>query len=795
MLSGVRVIDCTTRLGWLAGRILGDLGADVLKIEAPGADLDDTDWLAWNVNKRLAFLDLGKDADRARLDDALAGADILIESEPPGGALRAFFDHARLAAACPGLIQVTITPFGLSGPRAQWSVSDIEMMAAGGAMSLAGKPGELPVRVTYPQSPGWAASHAVCGALTALHHKRRTGHGQQVDTSAQAAIITALAHAPTYPEIAGTNPTRSGEFIPGRSVTGANFRVFWPVADGYVNFIFYGGPAGRRTNEQLVAWMKDAGAELGMLADIDWGDFDVKLLTQEEVDRLEAPMGAFFKTVTKSEFMEETDKREMLGYPVSSVADIREDIQIAARGYFQEGEAPDGARHAYCGSFVLVDGTRPPLQPFGKPDPEAGKEALTAFARPRPAVPATDGDAASALEGIKVVEFGGYAAGPQIGKNLANFGATVVHVESHGRPDGFRTEYPPYKDGIPGVDRAAMFNFFNDCKLGVTVDMKKPGGRELTQKLVAWSDVVIENMRPGVVARLGVGYAEMKKANPGLIMLSTCNMGQTGPRANTPGFGSQLSALAGFCGLTGVADGPPMLLFGPYIDFIASTLGTAAALAALEQRRRTGRGCWIDVSQYECGLHFLAGALLDLERTGRALERAGNWDPVAIPHNAYACRDDQWLALSCFSDAQFAGLAEVMAQGELARDPRFATADARRANLGELDAIIARWAAPLTAEAAAIRLQEAEVNAYPVNTVADLFTDPQLAHFGIWRVRRHPVVGDHNHLMPPFILSATPGDVTRAAPCLGEHNEIICKEFLGLNDAEYAERVQEGCFD
>ncbi len=243
-----------------------------------------------------------------------------------------------------------------------------------------------------------------------------------------------------------------------------------------------------------------------------------------------------------------------------------------------------------------------------------------------------------ALDGINIVEFGGYAAGPHVGKMLANFGATVVHVESMSRPDGFRMQYPPYKDNKQGVNSGGCFPYFNDSKFGVTVDLKKPEGIVLARRLADWCDVVIENMRPGVMDRLGLGYQALRETNPDLIMLSTCNMGQTGPRADTPGFGSQLTAFAGMCGLTGERDGPPMLLYGPYIDYIASTLGAVAVLAALEKRRRTGEGSFLDVSQYECGLMFLAGPLLDYHVNGKIAERAGNDDPVAAPHGAWPCR-------------------------------------------------------------------------------------------------------------------------------------------------------------
>ena len=187
-----------------------------------------------------------------------------------------------------------------------------------------------------------------------------------------------------------------------------------------------------------------------------------------------------------------------------------------------------------------------------------------------------------ALEGIMVVEFASYAAGPFIGKYLANFGARVVHVESRDRPDGFRLQYPPFKDNQPGVNRSGCFALFSDSKRGITLNLKHPEGRETALRLMRTTDVVIENMRPGVMAKLGLDYESLQQANPGLILLSSCNMGQNGPRASHPGFGSQLSALSGFSHLTGHPDGPPQLLYGPYIDFIAVAYGAVAIMAALD---------------------------------------------------------------------------------------------------------------------------------------------------------------------------------------------------------------------
>lgn len=400
-----------------------------------------------------------------------------------------------------------------------------------------------------------------------------------------------------------------------------------------------------------------------------------------------------------------------------------------------------------------------------------------------------------ALEGVKVVEFGSYAAGPHIGKMLANFGATVVHVESVARPDGFRMQYPPFKDGKPGVNASGCFAFFNDSKLGVTIDLKNPQGVELARELVDWGDIVIENMRPGVMDRLGLGYDVLRANNPSLIMLSTCNMGQTGPRADTPGFGSQLTALAGMCGLTGKPDGPPMLLYGPYIDFIASTLGAAAVLAALDKCRRTGEGSYLDVSQYECGLLFLAGPLLAYHDKGEIATRAGNADPDASPHGAWPCRGGGWLALSCWSADEFGRLCSVIGRPDMARDPALATLAGRRAATARIAQAIGDWAGEFEADAAARMFQQENVHAHAVSSIADLFSDEQLEARQLWRRRPHEVLGDVVCVFPAFDLPKMPGEITTAAPLLGEHNDRVFGDLLGFDAQRLAAIRSAGALD
>ena len=394
---------------------------------------------------------------------------------------------------------------------------------------------------------------------------------------------------------------------------------------------------------------------------------------------------------------------------------------------------------------------------------------------------------------IKLVEFAAIAAGPVIGKFLADHGATVVHVESYARPDGFRANYPPFKDNKPGYDRSGSFGICNNNKLDATINLKAPGGIELAKRLVEWADVVTENFTPGTMEKLGLGYDALKKINPDIIMLSTCNQGQTGPHAHHPGFGSHLSSLCGFTYVTGYQDRDPAILYGPYVDHIGVGYGVVALVAALEKKRKTGEGQLIDLAQYECGVQFMMPSLLEYTVNERIMERDGNKHGFAAPHNVYPCQgDDRWCAISVFNDNEWAQLCNVMQQPELADDARFETILKRKENEAEIDVLVSEWTSQRTAEDIFKALQENGVMAGVVQGIDDLFSDPQLAHRGIWAPVDHKVVGKHHAEGPPFAFSKTPFKIDKAFPCIGEDNEMVFKEFLGMSDEEYQKLETDG---
>jgi crotonobetainyl-CoA:carnitine CoA-transferase CaiB-like acyl-CoA transferase len=354
-LTGCRVLDLTTPLGHLCGKILGDLGADVVKVEPPAGDAGrfrspfyydqnggphSLFWLAYNNNKRSVTLNLETADGREILRWMAAKADFLVESYPPGYLDALGLGHEALLKENSRLVYTAITPFGQTGPYRDFLAEDLEIMASCGVMSLTGHPGKAPLRISLSQSEAWASLYGAMGALTAFHHRQQSGQGQFVDVSAQAACVILCAHAPWFWDYNKDNPTRHGEYMTGRTITGAKFRTVWPCRDGFLTFIIYGGPAGQKTNRALTEWMDSHGMAPDFLKQKNWDNFDVYTLTQEEVDQMEAAIGKFFRDRTKAEFLKEAVERGMLGYPISSADDILADDQLVARDFWQPLEFP-----------------------------------------------------------------------------------------------------------------------------------------------------------------------------------------------------------------------------------------------------------------------------------------------------------------------------------------------------------------------------------------------------------------------------------------------------------------------
>lgn len=400
-----------------------------------------------------------------------------------------------------------------------------------------------------------------------------------------------------------------------------------------------------------------------------------------------------------------------------------------------------------------------------------------------------------ALDGIKVADFSWVIAAPLATECLADHGATVVRIESQTRPEILRT-YFIYAGDVPGINRCGAFAAFNSNKYGVTLNLNHPKGIEVAKKLVAWSDVVVENFTPGRMERWGLGYEELKTLKPDIIMLSLSMQGQTGPYASQPGFGATMQGKAGVTHFIGWPDRKPVGTPVPWTDFIAPSYAVIAVLGAVDYRRRTGKGQCIDLSQLEAGVSFFSQAILDYTANKRVQNRMGNRGSYAAPHGVYRCKgDDRWCAIAVFSDEEWDGFCGVLGNPQWTMESRFAILLGRKQNEDELDCLIENWTTNHPAEEVTVKMQAAGVPAGLVANGKDLDEDPQLKHRSCFVWLEHAEMGMTAYDVPPFRLSKTPAELRMPAPCLGQHNEYVYTKLLGIPDEEFVELLQDGVFD
>lgn len=401
------------------------------------------------------------------------------------------------------------------------------------------------------------------------------------------------------------------------------------------------------------------------------------------------------------------------------------------------------------------------------------------------------------FEGIKIVDFGWSLVGPLMAKDLAEYGALVINIESKTRPGLFRG-MGYFKDNIVGPNRSGVFNQMNVSKLGVTINLATPKGKELAKKLVAWSDIVVENFSGGAMEKMGLGYDELRKVKPDIIMARCSFMGQTGPWANAQLYGDQGVPLSGFSRIVGWPDreteGSPG--GGPDTDHIGPRFCFPAMIAALLYRQRTGKGQCIDVAQYETGAHFLAPLAMDYVVNHRVAKRKGNRCDYAAPHNVYRCLGDfRWCAIAVFTDEEWQNFCKVIGNPPWVHDLKFSTLLAKKENEDELDELVEAWTLNHSAEEVMQLMQSAGVSAGVVQNGQDLMErDPQLKHRHFFWELDHPEVGKYRAFGASFLLSNSSHEI-KSAPLMGEHNEYVLKEILGISDTEIAEMVIEGVIE
>jgi benzylsuccinate CoA-transferase BbsF subunit len=397
------------------------------------------------------------------------------------------------------------------------------------------------------------------------------------------------------------------------------------------------------------------------------------------------------------------------------------------------------------------------------------------------------------FDGIKIAEFSWVVIGPSTSRYLAEHGATVVKIESHKRLDTTKGS-SPFANNIPTPDSSMFYGRHNPNKLSVSIDLQHPNGKKLAWKLIEWADIVTENFSPGMMEKWGLGYEEVKKVKPDIIYLASSMQGRGGPHTNYAGYGMNAVNLCGFTEISGWPDGIPLAPYGAYTDYVCARFNALALIAALDYRRKTGKGQYLEESQFETSIHFFAPPLMDYKTNGNIMKRNGNRLFSAAPHGVYQCQgDDNWVAISVTDEEQWKKFFQAIGNPDLSTQTEFATLGDRKNNEDRLDKLVSDWTTDKTREQVESILQKAGVRANIVEKPEDVYKDEQLKHRHYWVPLKHAVMGEQ--LFEPqscFILSKTPRQIKSPSPCLGEHNEFVFKELLKMSDDEIAEHIIDG---
>lgn len=385
------------------------------------------------------------------------------------------------------------------------------------------------------------------------------------------------------------------------------------------------------------------------------------------------------------------------------------------------------------------------------------------------------------LEGIRVADFTWVWAGPFSTMQLAHLGAEVIRIETQGRVCVTR-RIPPWADNQPGVNRSGYFNQYNQGKRSLSLDLKKPEAVEIAKKLVAVSDVVAENFAAGIMDKMGLGYEELHKVKPDIIVIALSGYGATGPEKDYVSYGPAQVPMSGLSSLTGYPGFPPMHVGFSYGDPNGGLHGAFAVLCALMYRARTGKGQYLDLSQWETSVAILGEGFMDQVMNGIQPPRMGNRDPYMSPHGLFRCQgEDCWVSIAVGSEEEWQSFCRGMGRSELAHDPRFATLAKRKKNEDELEELISAWIETLTAEEVTAKLQSVGVAAFPALTNKELAEDPHLRSRSFFVELPHPEVGVRQHAGVPWKMSSAPCRVRRPAPLLGQDTDYVMQEILGYS--------------
>jgi crotonobetainyl-CoA:carnitine CoA-transferase CaiB-like acyl-CoA transferase len=782
LLAGLRIVDCADEKGELCGRFLADLGADVIRVEPPGGarsrrlppfhEGKSLFFAARNANKRGVELDVEQEDDRERLMALLESADVWIETTRPGTLAALGLGADEVLARNPALVITSITDFGQSGDYRDWAANDCLHVAMSGVLSRSGLAGREPL--LPPRGMGYetTAIQAAWATLVAYWNRLETGRGDHLDFS-----ILEATRQTMDPAYGVASVTVSAFTAPHGRPEPGRYPIF-RCADGYVRLMV----ATARHWRALRAWLGDPPA----LQDERYDSVIVRAEASAELFKVYA---AFFGDKAMLALCEEAQLRGVPLGPVLSVSQALRASHFAARGTFVDTEVAPGVTARMPNGCLEVDGTR---AGFRHRAPELGEHQALLAANPGERVtPAVTNDAPAAtngkasagpLAGVRIADFGAIIIGNEIGRLFADQGAEVIKLENREFPDQTR-------GGGTGAEMTPSFAAGSRNKKSFGIDVRTPEGNAVVKQLIAKSDIVIDNFKPGTLEKLGLGRDELHKLRPDLLTLSTNAVGSSGPWKTWAGYGPHVRGISGLALLWRYPDDD--LGFGDHItaypDHFGARVCATATLAALIRRRRSGAGASLESAQAEIIMNQLADVFLAVSLGHLEVgEPQGNHSEFGSPWSVYPCAgNDEWCVITVGDDEGWLRLREVMGDPEWAAAPELAKAEGRIANRQELDARVAAWTAGRGPRELMEKLQAAGVPAaMMMRPPGDHEEDPHLQARSIYREIEQPGLGTVRMDDGPFRARGLAPISIGPAPYSGEHTRELCLELLGMTDAE-----------
>ncbi len=800
MLQEYNVLDFTDDRGEIGPMLLGDLGADVIRVELPvgsssrkcepsfsgsSADLKSVQFMAFNRNKRSIALDPNSEKDIETLNELIRRADFIFESSPSKTLSSYGIDFNTAKRLNERIVYVRISPFGDDGPHANFLGNDLVVASMGGPVALQGEPEREPIKLSVPQVWRHAGVEAASGAMAAHARMLKTGEGQFVDVSAQCVMTWTMLNAMDAHAIQGFDFQRLGAQVNnGMVITD----IMHPTKDGYIVAVPLSGVI-----LGCMDWMIEDGVIDESYRDIDWEAYDVNAPFPGE-----GPMELAEGTAMLRRFFAQHEKMELFEFglrngvtlaPVNNLEELLSLQHLIERDYWRDLELDNGPVVKAPGLWAKPSNSSLSIRRSAPNLGQHGDEIRAELDSPaaQKSFPHPSGSDALPFEGIRVADFAWVGVGPISAKYLADHGASVIRVESEKRPDVLRVG-GPHKDGEPGLNRSQFFGDFNTSKQSLGLDLKNPEAIEIAKDLIRESDVMIESFAPGAISRMGLSYEDVKKLNPKIIMISTCLMGQTGSASGLAGYGYHASAIAGFNDVTGFSDLGPYLPWVAYTDTIAPRFITILLASALDNLRRTGEGVYIDVAQIETALHFLAPEILDFQCNGYLATRMANRSRFSAPQGVYRCAgEDNWVAIGIDTDDEFKILASVIGKDEWLEQSSLTSNSGRIALHDQLDQEITEWTQRREAKDVMNELQKAGIPSGAVQKSSDLLTDPQYAHRDFYRYMKHPEMGTIPYAGHQYQMSSYKSGPRAPAPTLGQHSFDILGDLLGMSDEAIAE--------